>query len=254
MPLNSIHPKAKVGKNVAIGSFTTIEEDVVIGDNTAIGPHVTIMSGARIGHNCQIFPGAVIGAIPQDLKFRGEKTKVIIGNHTTIREYVTINRGTSSTTFVGNHVLLMAYVHIAHDCTIADKVVIANTTQVAGHVTIDYHAVLGGKVVVHQYIHIGAYTMVASGTTIRKNVPPFIKIAREPIRYCGINTIGLQRCNFTLDLIHTLEKVYYIIYQQGLPLQVALTFLQNNFTTSDKEVTMILDFIQQSKNGIIKKI
>lgn len=193
-PMTNIHPDARIGANVSISPFTTIEADVEIDDNTWIGPNVTICDGARIGSNCKIFPGAVVSAVPQDLKYKGEKTLTIIGNNTTIRECVTINRGTEALgrTEVGSNCLLMAYVHVAHDCVVGNNVILANSVNLAGHVIIDDWAILEGYVGVSQFIRIGKHSFIAGQTGVRKNVPPYVKAAREPLSYAGINSVGLK--------------------------------------------------------------
>lgn len=252
-PLNCIHPQAKLGNDVRVGPFTVIEEDVVIGEGTWIGPHVTIMPGARIGSHCQVFPGAVIAAVPQDLKFQGEATTVEIGDHTVIREYVTIGRGTmaSHKTVIGHNVLLMAYVHVAHDCVIGNHCIVANAVQLAGHVQLEDYAKVGGTAAVRQFVKIGAYAMVAGGALVRKDVPPFIKVAREPIKYCGVNVIGLRRHGFTDQQIQTLQAIYRYIFQQGLPLADALARIEREVAPSPERAA-ILSFISHSKRGIVK--
>lgn len=197
-PLAYVHPAAKIAPSVVIDPFVTIDQNVEIGEGTRIGSNVTIMEGARIGKNCTIFPGAVISAIPQDLKFRGEDTVAIIGDNTTIRECVTINRGTAAKgkTVVGNNCLIMAYCHVAHDCVVGDNVIMSNCTQLAGEVTVDNYAVIGGGALVHQFCHIGPHVMIQGGALINKDIPPYVKAAREPIAYAGINSIGLAPPQF----------------------------------------------------------
>ena len=197
--LSNIHPKAKIAKNVTIDAFTTINEDVEIGQGSWIGSNVTIMNGARIGKNCRIFPGAVISATPQDLKFGGEKSIVTIGDNTTIREFATINRATnySGLTSIGKNCLIMAYVHVAHDCHISDNVILVNSVQLGGHVEIGEHAIIGGISAIHQFVKIGSYCMISGGSLVRKDVPPFIKVAKEPLTFIGINSIGLNRKGFS---------------------------------------------------------
>ena len=213
--LNSIHPGAKIGKNVVIAPFVTIEDNVEIGDGTWIGPNVVIMQGARIGKECKIFPGAVISAIPQDLKYAGEVTTVEIGNRVIIREFVTINRGTAEKqmTAVGDNSLLMAYVHVAHDCIVGKNCILANNVVLAGHVEIEDFVVLEGLVAVQQFVKIGYHAFIAGASLIRKNVPPYVKAAREPLSYAGINSIGLRRRGFSNETISNIEDIYRIIYQ-----------------------------------------
>jgi UDP-N-acetylglucosamine acyltransferase len=198
-PLAYVHPQAKIARNVVIEPFTTIHANVQIGSGTWIGSNVTIMEGARIGKNCKIFPGAVISAIPQDLKFEGEESLTFIGDNSTIRECVTINRGTNASgeTRIGKNVLIMATVHIAHDCVIGDNAIIVNGVALAGHVTIGEYAIIGGLAAIHQFIHIGDHAMVSGGSLVRKDVPPYAKAAKEPLSYVGINSIGLRRRGFS---------------------------------------------------------
>ena len=247
-----IHEAAILGKNVQVGNYTSIYQDVVIGDDTWIGPHVTIMPGSRIGKHCQIFPGAIIGSASQDLKQPTHKTHVYIGDYTIVREYVTLNRGTFQHTCVGSHVLLMAYVHVAHDCMVEDHVIVANSTQLAGHVQLAHHAVIGGMSAVHQFMRIGAYSMVASTSVVRKDVPPFVKVAREPLRYCGLNIVALERHGFSKSQRDCIEMMYRLIYKSNLPLQVALQEIDQTLP-NNVEKEMVLTFIRQSHKGIIKK-
>jgi len=253
LPLNYIHPQAKLAKGVQVGPFTTIEDNVVIGEGTKIGPNVTILSGARIGKHCQIFSGAVVAAIPQDLKFQGEDTLAIIGDHTIIREYVTISRGTVAgpNTHIGSHVLLMAYVHVAHDCIIGDHCILANAVQIAGHVELENHVKIGGIAALKQFVKVGAYAMIGGGTLVRKDVPPFIKVARDPLKYCGLNFIGLQRHGFTIQQVGNIQLLYSYIFQKGLPLAEALQKIEENFAKS-WEKYKISNFIQNSSLGILK--
>lgn len=251
--LIDIHPNATLGKNISVGNFSTIAADVIIGDGTQIGPHVTILSGSRIGKNCQIFPGAVIGATAQDQKKATTSSAyVTIGDHTIVREFVTLHRGTLGHTTIGAHVLLMAYVHVAHDCTIEDYTIIANGVQLAGHITLQHHCIIGGMTGIHQFTRIGSYSMVAGRSSVRKDVPPFVKVAREPLRYCGINTVALQRHGFIPEQYERIKQSYHLIYQSKLPLETALsTIAQEIENSAEKE--MILSFIRDSKRGIVKK-
>lgn len=248
-----IDPQAKIGKDVTIGPFTTIEADVEIGDGTWIGPNVTIMNGARIGRNCKIFPGAVISAIPQDLKYEGEKTTTEIGDNTTIRECCTLNRGTKDKwkTKVGNNCLLMAYVHIAHDAFVGDNCIIANSANIAGHVEIEDWVVIEGVVAVQQFIRIGQHSFIAGGSLVRKNVPPFVKAAREPLSYAGVNTVGLRRRGFANETIAHVEDVYRMIYVHNSNMSRALHAAEMELPATPEKET-ILDFIRQSDKGIIR--
>ncbi|MEK6476402.1 acyl-ACP--UDP-N-acetylglucosamine O-acyltransferase [Catalinimonas sp. 4WD22] len=252
-PLAYIHPEAKIANNVVIEPFSTIHKDVIIEEGTWIGPNVTIMEGARIGKNCKIFPGAVIAAVPQDLKFAGEKTVAIIGDNTTVRECATINRGTVDKykTEVGKNCLIMAYVHLGHDCTIGDHCILGNTTQLAGHVQIDDYAIFGGACAVQQFTKIGAHTYIGGGSLVRKDIPPFTKAAREPVSYVGINSIGLRRRGFTTEAISEIQNIYRIIYLSGLNNSSALSEIEMQMAPS-KERDEIIQFIQTSTRGIMK--
>jgi UDP-N-acetylglucosamine acyltransferase len=250
-----IHPEAKIGKNVTVAPFSTIYDDVEIGDGTWIGPNVTIFQGARIGKNCRIFPGAVISAIPQDLKFKGEVTTVEIGDNTTIRECVTINRGTSDKmkTAVGDNCLLMAYVHVAHDCIIGNNVIIANSVNLAGHVIIEDHVILEGLVAIQQFVRIGAHAFITGGSLVRKNVPPFTKAAREPLQYVGINSVGLRRRGYSNERILEIEDIYRTLYVKGHNVTNALAIIEQEAPVS-AEKQQILTFIRESKDGIMRGI
>lgn len=252
-PLAYVHPEANVADNVVIEPFVSIDKDVIIGEGTRIGSSVTIMPGVRIGKNCRIFPGAVIGAVPQDLKFRGEYSTVEIGDNTTIREFVTINRGTSAKgkTVVGNNCLLMAYVHVAHDCVVGNDVILVNNTQLAGEVVIDDFAILGGMTAVHQFVHIGSHVMVSGGSLVRKDIPPFIKAGREPLSYVGINSIGLRRRNFNNEKIREVQEIYRYIYQKGLNISQAVEIIEAEMPASTERDEVLL-FIKDSKRGIIR--
>jgi UDP-N-acetylglucosamine acyltransferase len=249
-----IYPEAKIGPNVTIEPFSTIHNDVEIGEGTWIGSNVTIMDGARIGKNCQIFPGAVISAPPQDLKYRGEPSTVNVGDYTVIRECVTLNRGTAldkNTTTIGENCLVMAYVHIAHDCVIGNNVIIANSVQLAGHIDVQDFVYIGGVSAVHQFVKIGAYAMVSGGSLVRKDVPPFTKAAREPLSYCGINTIGLRRRGFSNEKINEIQEIYRHIYLKGLNNADALDVLEGEMPAS-KERDEVINFIKTSERGIMK--
>jgi len=252
-PLAYIHPEAKIASNVVIEPFTTIHKNVVVGEGTWIGSNVTIMEGARIGRNCKIFPGAVISAIPQDLKFAGEETTVIIGDHTTVRECVTINRGTvdKHKTEVGQHCLIMAYVHLGHDCIVGNHCILGNTTQLAGHVQIDDFAIFGGACAVQQFTKIGAHAYIGGGSLVRKDIPPFTKAAREPVSYVGINSIGLRRRGYSGETISEIQNIYRIIYLSGLNNSAALTEIEMRMPPS-RERDEIIQFIQTSTRGIMK--
>lgn len=253
MPFTQIHPEAKIGRDVEIGPFTFIDKNVEIGDGCIISSNVTILSGSRIGKNCRIFSGAVVGGIPQDLKFAGEESLAIIGDNTSIRECVTINRGTASKgkTVVGNNCLIMAYSHVAHDCILGNNIILANVTQLGGEVEIDDYAVLGGGAMVHQFVKIGAHVMVQGGTKVTKDIPPYVTAAMEPNRYFGVNAIGLRRRGFTNDQIQIIQDIYKIVFQSKLNTTNAVQKVLDEIPgTSEKD--MIIEFIKTSSRGIIK--
>lgn len=252
-PLAYIHPDAKIASTVVVEPFVTIDKNVVIGEGTQIGSNVTILEGVRIGKNCRIFPGAVIGATPQDLKFNGEDTLVIIGDNTTIREYVTINRGTAARgkTIVGNDCLIMAYCHVAHDCIVGNNVIMGNATQLAGEVEINDYAILSGGCLVHQFTRIGSHVMIQGGSKIGKDVPPFVTAGREPLSYAGINSIGLRRRGFTNEQIRDIQDVYRYLYQSGMNTSHAIERVQAELPAT-KERDEILLFVKNSPRGIMK--
>jgi UDP-N-acetylglucosamine acyltransferase len=254
-PQAFIHPNAKIGPNVTVEPFATIYDNVEIGEGTWVGPNAVLMSGARIGKFCKIFPGAVISAIPQDLKFAGEETTAIIGDNTTIREFVTVNRGTKDRfyTKIGNNCLIMAYCHVAHDAVIGNNVILANSVNLAGHVTIEDYAILEGIVAVQQFVIIGAHSFITGGSLVRKNVPPYVKAAREPLSYVGINSVGLRRRGFTDKQILEIEDIYRTIYVRGYNVSNALSIVEAEAPQSDAKVA-ILDFIRNSTNGIMRGV
>ncbi len=252
-PVANIHSNAKLGKNVKVEPFATIYEDVEIDDDTWIGPNVILMPGTRIGKNCKIFPGAVISADPQDLKFEGEYTTTEIGDHTTIREFVTINKGTKTTgkTVVGSYCLLMSYVHIAHDCIVHDHAIIGSYAGLAGEVEVNNWAIVSPGTLVHQFVRIGSYVMIQGGSKVTKDVPPYILAGRDPLSFTGINSIGLRRKDFNNDTIYAIQEVYRIIYQRGLNISDALDFIDVNLPASNERDEIVL-FVRESKRGIIK--
>ena len=251
--MNYIHPEAKLHPSVTVGHFSCIHEDVEIGEGTIIDNNVTIYGGTRIGKNCHIYSGAVIGGDPQDLKYKGEKTYAIIGDNTTIREFATIHRGTASKekTVVGNHCLIMAYCHVAHDCLLHDHIIMSNATQLAGEVVVDDWAIIGGGSLVHQFSHIGSHVMIQGGSKINKDIPPYVIVAREPISYCGINSVGLNRRNFTQEQITAIQNVYRLVYLSGLNVSQAVEQIENTLPQS-AERDLILDFIKGSPRGIVR--
>ncbi|MBQ9254141.1 MAG: acyl-ACP--UDP-N-acetylglucosamine O-acyltransferase [Bacteroidales bacterium] len=247
-----LSPEAKVGKNVKIEPFAVIHEDVVIGDNCYIGSGAVVFPGARIGNNCRIFPNASIAAIPQDLKFEGEYTTVEIGDNNTIRECVTINRGTAASgkTVVGDNNLIMAYVHIAHDCVIGNNCVLANNTTLAGHIEVGDFVITGGMSAIHQFVHIGQHAILMGGSLIDKDVPPFVKVGKFPASYCGLNSVGLRRRGFTQDEINEIQDIYRIVFQSGLIYSEALEEIKSLKQT--KFTNIIATFMEKSDRGLIK--
>ncbi|HAC23688.1 MAG TPA: acyl-[acyl-carrier-protein]--UDP-N-acetylglucosamine O-acyltransferase [Cytophagales bacterium] len=252
-PLANVHPEAVIGQNVIIEPFATVQKDVVIGDGCWIGPNAVLWDGARLGKNVKIYPGASVSSVPQDLKFAGEKTETFIGDNTVIREYVTISRGTTDKmkTVIGKNCLLMAYVHVAHDCLIGNQCILVNTVQVAGHVTIGDWAIIGGASALHQFVKVGAHVMVSGGSLVRKDVPPFTKAAREPLTYSGINSVGLRRRGFTSEKISEIQEIYRYIFLKGLNNSKALDLVEAELPDSE-ERTYIVNFIRSSQRGILK--
>lgn len=252
-PLAYVHPGAKIAKNVVIEPFATIHNNVVIGEGSWIGSHVTIMEGARIGKNVNVFPGAVISAVPQDKKFDEEETVTIIGDNTTIRECVTINRGTTDRmkTQIGDNCWIMAYSHIAHDCIVGNNCIFSNNTTLAGHVTVGDFVVCAGMVAVNQFCSIGNHAFVTGGSLVRKDVPPFVKAAREPLAYVGINSIGLRRRGFTTEKITEVQNIYRILYQKNYNNTQAAEIIEAEMKASS-ERDEILQFIRNSQRGIMK--
>jgi UDP-N-acetylglucosamine acyltransferase len=248
-----IHPDAQIGKNVTVDPFAYIAGNVVVGDETWVGPNATILDGARIGKSCKIFPTAVVSGIPQDLKFRGEETTAELGDRTTVREGVTVNRGTAAVgkTIVGNDCLLMAYAHVGHDCAIGNNCIIGNSSGLAGEVKIEEWAILSGGTLVHQFTRIGAHVIIGGGSKVRTDVPPFIKADRDPLAYMGLNSVGLTRRGFEKERIDEIHNIYRAIYQKGMNISQALDFVEKEFKPSpDRDY--ILDFIRRSVRGIIR--
>lgn len=253
-PHTYIHPDAKLATNVKVDPFTVIHQNVEIGEGTWIGSNVTIMEGARIGKNCRIFPGAVLAAVPQDLKYDGEDTTVEIGDNTTIREFVTINRGSNDrwTTKVGDNCLIMAYSHIAHDCIIGNNCVLSNNATLGGHVKVDDWAWIAGVSAVHQFVHIGQHAYIGGGSLVSKDVPPYIKAVRNPLSYGGVNSVGLKRRGFELETINHILDIYRVIFNQGLNTTQALAHIEEEFPATD-ERDEVVTFIRESGRGIIKR-
>jgi len=252
-PLAQVHKGAKIGENVTVGPFAVIHGNVVIGEGTVIDSHAVIMPGARIGKNCKIFPGAVIASIPQDLKFAGEDTTAEVGDNSVIREYVTLNRGTKANwkTVIGKNCLIMSYVHIGHDSIIGDHVILSGYCGLAGHVTIEDHVIMEGYSAIQQFIKIGAHAFCAADSKVRKNVPPYVKCAREPLSYIGVNTVGLTRRGFSPEIIKQIEDTYRLLYVKGASIPTALAQIEAEIPES-AEKRHIINFIQESTNGIMK--
>jgi len=251
-PLAYVHPEAKLGDNNIIGPFCYIDRNTVIGDNNVLQNSVTVNVGARIGNNNEFFPGASISTKPQDLKFRGEETTCCIGDSNSIRENVTISRGTASkgTTTVGSNNLLMENMHVAHDCVIGNGCIIGNSTKFAGEVVVDDYAIISGAVLCHQFCHIGGYVMIQGGCRFSQDIPPYIIVGKEPSRYCGINLVGLRRRGFSAQLIDNIHEAYRLLYSKGL-MKEGIQEIRNNLPEC-KEMNYIIDFVESSKRGIIR--
>ena len=247
-----IHPNAQIADDVEIGPFTIVEDDVQISSGTKISSNALIASGTRIGNNCSIFNGAVLGTVPQDLKFGGEKTALEIGNNTTIREFATLNRGTTDhwKTVVGENCLLMAYSHVAHDCTLGNNVILSNSVNMAGHVTIEDYVIVSPSLI-HQFVKIGKHTFIGGGSKVRIDVPPYILAVDEPLRFGGLNSVGLKRRGFDDSMLASIKKAYKIIYRSKLLLADALKKVENELDPID-EVKDIVSFFRNSERGVIR--
>ena len=252
-PLAYVHPEAQLGSGNVIGPFCYIDRDVIIGDNNVFQNSVTINQGARIGNGNEVLAGASLSTKPQDLKFQGEITTCQIGDNNSIRENVTISRGTASkgTTIVGSNNLLMENMHIAHDCVVGNGCIIGNSTKFAGEVTIDDFAIISAVVLCHQFCHIGSYVMIQGGSRFSQDIPPFIIAGKEPIRYAGINLIGLRRRGFSAETIQNIHEAYRIIYQGNLTRADAIQQIKEVLPQSP-EIQYIIDFVENSQRGIIK--
>ena len=254
-PLANVSSKAQIGSNVTIEAFATVYDDAVIGDNTHIHPNAIIYPDTVIGNDCQIFPGALIGIVSQDLKYKGEKAKTTVGNNTIIREYATIHKGTADRmlTAVGDNCLIMAYAHVAHDCLIGNNVILANYVGLAGHITIEDFVIIEGYAAIQQFITIGAHSFLAGASKVRKNVPPFIRVARDPLQYIGVNTVGLSRRGFDKEVINQIENIYRLLFVRGHNVTNALELIEQEIPDSNTK-TQIMDFVRNSKDGIVKGI
>ena len=254
-PMAFIHPEAVIGENCEIGPFCFIDKNVVIGDNNTLMNSVTLLSGTRMGSGNTVFPGAVIGAIPQDLKFDGEVTYVEIGDNVTIRECVTINRGTKASgkgiTKVGSNTLIMSYVHIAHDCTVGNHCILVSYVGIAGETEVADWAIIGGGAKAHQFTKIGCHAMVGGMSKINKDIPPYALCGRDPICYAGVNIVGLRRRGFSADVVRNIKDIYDTIYYQGYNITDGCAKVEAGFPDSEEKAT-ILNFIRSSKRGIIK--
>ncbi len=252
-PSAYIHPQARIANNVVIEHFAVVHKDVEIGEGTWIGSNVVIMDGARIGKNCRVFPGSVISGVPQDAKFTGEVTTAEVGDHTTIRECVTINRGTKDKwkTVVGSNCLVQAYSHIAHDCFVGNHCILSNSTTLAGHITIGNHVVLAGLVAISQFVKVGAHAFVTGGSLVRKDVPPYVKAAREPLSYAGINSVGLHRRGFSVAQISEIQEIYRVLFVRHNNVSKALKIIETEFNPTEIR-DEIIDFFRNSDKGVMK--
>jgi len=251
--LLNISSKAEIASNVSIAPFVTICDNVKIGEGTWIGPNATIMEGTTIGENCKIFPGAVVGADPQDLKYKGEPTELIIGNNVTIRECATLNKGTlaNEKTVIGDNCLIMAYAHVAHDCVLGNNVILANNVNLAGHVEVGDYVIFEGLVAVQQFVRVGAHAFIAGASLVRKNVPPYVKAAREPLSYIGVNKVGLERRGFKTTSIEEIQNIYRELYVKGYSTSKAIEIIENEYAETDIKRN-ILEFVKNAQNGLMK--
>ena len=251
-PLAFVHPEAKLGDNNIIGPFCYIDRNTVIGDNNVMQNSVTIHAGARLGNNNEIFPGASIATKPQDLKYRGEETLCEVGDNNSIRENVTISRGTASkgTTIVGNNNLLMENMHVAHDCVLGNNIIVGNSTKLAGEVEVDDNAIISAVVLCHQFCKIGGYVMIQGGCRFSQDIPPYVIAGKEPTRYCGLNLVGLRRRGFSNELITLIHDAYRLLYSKGV-LSEGIEEIKRNLQITP-EIQYIIDFVSSSKRGIIR--
>lgn len=248
-----VHPEARLGDNVIVEPFAYVDANTEIGEGTRVMTQSSVLYGARIGKHCTIHPHATIAGIPQDLKFQGEDTLAIIGDHTIIRECATVNRGTASKGFtkVGDNCLIMAYSHVAHDCVLNNHVILGNTTQLAGEVEIEDYAIISGGTLAHQFSKIGAHVMIQGGSKISKDIPPFVMVGREPITYVGLNIVGLRRRGFNSERINSIQEIYRYLYMSGYNISQAVERIEQELPESDDR-ELILQFIRTSTRGIIR--
>ena len=251
-PLAFVHPNAKLGDNNIIGPFCYIDDNVIIGDNNVFQNSVTLNYGCRLGSNNEVFPGASLSTKPQDLKFKGEETTCVIGDNNSIRENVTISRGTASkgSTVVGNNNLLMANMHIAHDCVVGNGCIIGNSTKFAGEVVVDDNAIISATVLIHQFCKIGGYVMIQGGSRTSQDIPPYVMAGKEPIRFAGVNLVGLRRRGFSNELIQLIHEAYRLLYSKGV-LAEGIEEIKKNLQITP-EIQYIIDFVSTSKRGIIR--
>lgn len=254
-PLATVHPGAKLADSVEVGPYAYIDDNVEIGEGSVVLPHATIFPYVKIGRDCHVFPGAVVGAIPQDLKFDGEVTYVEIGDRVNIRECATINRGTKASgkgvTRIGNDTLIMSYVHVAHDCTVGNHCILVSYVGIAGETDVDDWAIIGGGTKVHQFTHIGAHAMIGGGSAVNKDIPPYSLCGRQPIVYAGVNIVGLRRRGFDSSVIRDIKDIYDMLYFQGYNFSDAVARIDAGFPDFP-EKKVILDFIRNSKRGIVR--
>lgn len=246
-----VDPAAQIGDDVSIGPFTVIGPNVTIGAGTRIGPHVFIERNTTVGRDCRIHNGAVLGTDPQDLKFGGEETWLHVGDRTTIREYATLNRGTSAhgKTEIGSECLLMSYSHVAHDCVLGDHVIISNAVNMGGHVSIGDWAIVGGLTAIHQFVRVGEHAFVGGAARVQKDVPPYVKAAGSPLALYGLNSVGLQRRGFPEEVRSELKKAYRLLFASTYNVSQALERARSELKQSPEVVTF-LAFIEQSERGV----
>ncbi len=251
--LTNVHPNASIHESVVISPFVTIEEDVEIGEGCWIGPNAVIQNGTRMGKNCKVFPGAIVGGVSQDLKYKGEESILLIGDNVVIREYCTLNRGTQANyaTKIGNNCLLMAYVHVAHDCVLGDYCILSNNVNLAGHISVGDYAIIGGLAAVHQFVQIGEHAFIGGGSLVRKDVPPYAKAARNPLSYVGVNSVGLRRRGFSTDQIHHIQDIYRLLFVRGLNHSNAVAEVREKVEDS-VEKSRILEFLSQTERGVMR--
>jgi len=252
-PTALVDPKAQLGEDVQIGPFASVKEDVIIGDHSTIGTGAVLDSGTRLGKNCQVGHYSVLGVPPQDLKFKNEKTYLEVGDGTIIREFTSLHRGTTYhyKSSIGKNCFIMTYVHVAHDCLIGDNVIIANAVNMGGHVEIDSFASIGGLTAIHQFVKIGQHAFVGGGLRVNKDIPPYIKVMGDPIRYGGTNSIGLERKGFSKEVILEIKRAYRIIFQSAYTMAEAAEAIQKEMKPYD-EIKTIVDFVKRSDRGLLR--